>query len=132
MTKQNTFSIVIPTYNRAEKLRSTISALLSQDYPDSKYEVIISDDGSTDTTPITGLVFSLSRSHPIKYIRNTHQGTVKTMNAGLKLAKNGIVVMMCDDQLPDRDFLKDCSEMIDSNPDISVWDGRIIISFRER
>ncbi|WP_295127437.1 glycosyltransferase [uncultured Chitinophaga sp.] len=42
------FSIVIPTYNRAEKLRQSLHALTLQTY--RAFEVLVCDDGSTDHT----------------------------------------------------------------------------------
>lgn len=41
-------SIVIPVYNCAQSIATTIESLLIQDYPD--YEVVIVDGGSTDRT----------------------------------------------------------------------------------
>ena len=43
-------SIIIPTYNRAEKLRSCLEALSKQTQPASDFEVIVVVDGSTDDT----------------------------------------------------------------------------------
>jgi glycosyltransferase involved in cell wall biosynthesis len=42
------FSIIVPTHNRAQILRETLSTVLSQTYDD--FEVIVVDDGSTDNT----------------------------------------------------------------------------------
>ncbi len=42
------FSIVIPTYNRADFIGKTIESLLKQSY--SNFEIIVVDDGSTDAT----------------------------------------------------------------------------------
>ncbi len=41
-------SVVVPTYNRAYGLATCLGALMEQDY--RSYEVILSDDGSTDDT----------------------------------------------------------------------------------
>ena len=41
-------SVIIPTYNRAEFLRSAIESALKQTYTD--LEIIVSDDKSTDHT----------------------------------------------------------------------------------
>src|SRR6266545_511842 len=48
ITKPPFFSVVIPTYNRAEKLRRALESLLHQSYGD--FEVLVCDDGSTDGT----------------------------------------------------------------------------------
>ena len=41
-------SVVIPTYQRRDKLKVTLDSVLSQTY--ENYEVLIMDDGSTDGT----------------------------------------------------------------------------------
>ena len=47
-TKKPVFSVVIPTYNRAEKLLRGLESLNRQSYVD--FEVLVCDDGSTDDT----------------------------------------------------------------------------------
>lgn len=42
-------SIIIPTYNREQFIREAIKSVIDQDY-DGIIEIIISDDGSSDTT----------------------------------------------------------------------------------
>ena len=42
------FSIIMPTYNRAYCICNAIDSVLKQAYP--KFELIIVDDGSTDKT----------------------------------------------------------------------------------
>ena len=43
-------SVVIPTYNRAELLRRTLDSLSAQDLPRAAFEVLVVDDGSSDST----------------------------------------------------------------------------------
>ena len=45
-------SVVIPTYNRAAKLRRALRSLAAQSAAPDTYEVVVVDDGSTDTTSI--------------------------------------------------------------------------------
>jgi len=42
------FSVVVPTYNRADLITKTLQSLLCQQY--TNYEIIVVDDGSTDNT----------------------------------------------------------------------------------
>ena len=41
------FSIIVAAYNVAEYLEECVESLVSQNFPDSEYEVLIVDDGST-------------------------------------------------------------------------------------
>lgn len=59
------FSIVIPTYNRCEFLKATIAITLKQTFKD--FELIISDNASTDETPQVVKSFKDKR---IRYYRN--------------------------------------------------------------
>ncbi|GAA3126516.1 SgcJ/EcaC family oxidoreductase [Streptosporangium carneum] len=43
-------SVVIPTYNRGEQLRRALEQLTLQRLPGDEFEVVVSDDGSSDTT----------------------------------------------------------------------------------
>jgi glycosyltransferase involved in cell wall biosynthesis len=48
MIRQPVFSVIIPTYNRAARIKIALESLSRQTFAD--FEVIISDDGSTDNT----------------------------------------------------------------------------------
>lgn len=117
MTKQETFSIVMPTYNRREKLTQLLAMLLMQEYPKSHYEIIVSDDGSTE--PKIRFI-----NKKIIYIENQHRGVIKTVNAGLRKAKNNIVIMICDDILPDSHFLQEFNLWFNLHPNTSAITAR--------
>lgn len=65
-----TFSVIIPTYNRKEPLRKTLASVAAQTY--RSFEVIISDDGSTDGTQ--DVVESFRECFPLTYIWNPNWG----------------------------------------------------------
>ena len=48
MNNKSLFSVIIPTYNRANDLKRCLTSLVSQTY--KNFEVIVCDNASTDNT----------------------------------------------------------------------------------
>lgn len=67
--KQPLLSICIPTYNRAEYLEGALKNIVTDSAFDSRVEVIISDNASTDNTQEVGKKYSNTYSN-ISYFRN--------------------------------------------------------------
>jgi glycosyltransferase involved in cell wall biosynthesis len=109
------FSIVIPTYNRADFLPKTLASLLSQTYP--HFEIIIVDDGSTDNTEIA--VQSLL-SDKVTYHRKSNAERAAARNFGAKLAKGEYVNFFDSDDLAYPDHLQTARAFINkhSQPEI--------------
>jgi len=94
------FSIVIPNWNGQKLLEKNLPAVLST----GAQEVIIIDNGSTDNS--LQLIDSL-KSPKIKVIKNQKNlGFAKAANQGVSAAKNEIVVLLNNDVVPEKDFLK--------------------------
>ncbi len=81
------FSIIVAAYNVAEYLEECIESLVSQNFPDSEYEVLIVDDGSTDGR--TGMICDQLTSE-FEVVRTIHQengGLSSARNTGIKYSK---------------------------------------------
>ncbi len=92
-------SVVIASYNGDRTLKACLDSLESLNYPD--YEVVLVDDGSTDTTK---QIAALHRS--VKYIRHeTNAGLSIARNTGIEAAKGEIVAFTDSDCRADRDWL---------------------------
>jgi glycosyltransferase involved in cell wall biosynthesis len=79
------FSVIIPTYNRAVKLKKNLESLLNQTYKD--FEVIVSDDGSTDNT-VNIVEDARNKGLTIHYIYNPNWGgPAKPRNIGINSAQ---------------------------------------------
>ncbi|AFH50181.1 Glycosyltransferase [Ignavibacterium album JCM 16511] len=87
------FSIIIPTYNRSELLIETINSVLNQTFKD--YEVIVVNDGSTDSTKeiLDGY------GDKIKAIHKENSGAEKSRNAGAEIAKGEYFCFFDSDDL---------------------------------
>ncbi len=75
-------SIVLPTYNQADMLRGAIISILSQTC--HEFELIIVDDGSTDTTP--QLLQSI-RDPRVRVIKQENKRLPSALNAGIQAAR---------------------------------------------
>jgi len=85
-------TIIIPTHNRAESLRDNIMSLLNSDYA---FELLVVDDGSIDETE--KVVKSLEDPR-ITYCKHSFKcGYAKSMNEGIRKAKNSHIVLCEDD-----------------------------------
>ncbi|MFZ2202362.1 MAG: glycosyltransferase family 2 protein, partial [Microgenomates group bacterium] len=86
-------SIIIPNYNEKENLEAgaldQVAGYLAN--VSFAWEVIISDDGSTDGS--RDLVDYFSKKHKdFRLLKNPHGGKAAAINAGIKAAKGEIVL----------------------------------------
>lgn len=86
------FSIIIPTYNRADKLDIPIKSLLNQQF--KNWELIIIDDGSTDDTNILIQAYSSNKIH---YFYQQHQGRSAARNLGISKARGTYICFQDSD-----------------------------------
>jgi len=77
------YSIVIPAFNEADKITSTLTKVIGfMKSFSQQYEIIVVDDGSSDDT--TALVEEYSKTNPeVKLIKNPHKGKGPTLWKGV-------------------------------------------------
>ena len=89
-TKSITVSVVIPTFNREERLPAAIRSVLNQSLPPS--EIIVIDDGSTDATA------DCIKSFPeVRYIHQENQGVSQARNHGIRTAEHEWIAFLDSD-----------------------------------
>lgn len=97
------FSIVIPTYNRPERLANCLNAIAKTDYPSDRFEVILVDDGSK--TPLDSVVTPLQDKITVKLFRQVNAGPAAARNRGASEAKGEFLAFTDDDCQPLPDWL---------------------------
>lgn len=83
-------SLIVPAYNEEGTILKTITSLLAADYPASKKEIIVVNDGSKDRT--AQVVRSFIKKHPsVHLVDKKNGGKASAVNAGLRVAKGELV-----------------------------------------
>jgi cellulose synthase/poly-beta-1,6-N-acetylglucosamine synthase-like glycosyltransferase len=96
-------SVIVPTHNRGEVLRENIESVLDQTYAD--YEVIYSDDASTDTTPEILNEYALACPDRMRSIRVEYGAPGPTRNAAARMARGKLLLFTDDDVCVPRDWV---------------------------
>ena len=93
-------SIIVPVFNAEQYLDAALSSILDQAM--SSYEVILVDDGSTDSSPLICDRYSATDPR-FRTIHKSNGGVSSARNTGLNLAKGEYVMFVDSDDalLPD-------------------------------
>jgi GT2 family glycosyltransferase len=119
-------SVVVPTHNRADKLRVCLEGVLTQDYPRERYEVIIADDGSSDATQELVGRFAGRAGHPrVRLVRGPHRGPSAARNAGIAAAAGDPLVIIDDDTDVPPTWLRALVDGIGRHPEAQAFGGPI-------
>lgn len=114
-------SIVIPTYNRSDVLiNKTLPAFGNQAFDKNDYEIIVIDDGSTDTT-LRDLNTYASQNSNVRVYSQQNAGPAKARNLGIKASQGEIVIIVGDDTYPPNpDYIVLHYEYHRDNPQMNV------------
>jgi glycosyltransferase involved in cell wall biosynthesis len=89
-------SVVIPSYNRAYCITTTVDSTLAQTH--QQLEILIVDDGSSDGT--RELIEERYRHEPrVRYIHQANAGVSAARNHGLRLARGQFVALLDSDDI---------------------------------
>ena len=122
-------SILIPAHNEEKVIGNTIEAMLRLHYPADKLEIIVINDGSTDSTG------DIIRSHGAVDTRvvlfdvptgQGGKGKSRALNLGLKRAQSDIIAIYDADNTPDPNALRYLVAQLVSTPEL----GAVIGKFR--
>jgi GT2 family glycosyltransferase len=108
-------SVIIPTYNRAHRLRTCLASVCS-DVQSASQEVIVVDDGSKDSTAEVVQAFG----NAVRYVYQQNRGPSAARNTGLREARGRYIAFFDSDDrmiLPPRMRVL---EFLDQHPEVGV------------
>ena len=117
-------SVVICTHNRAEYLRKSLRSVVQQSFPKDKYEILVIDNASTDTTKEI-IELESEKSNKIKYIYEPILGLSQARNTGWLYSNGDYVAYLDDDAIPDKYWLVNIYEFIKDYPNANVVGGAV-------
>jgi glucosyl-dolichyl phosphate glucuronosyltransferase len=124
------FSIIIPTYNRADELRETIRSIAKLQVA-GPWELLVVDNKSPDHT--RQVVEEETASFParLQYLYEPEQGRYAALNAGIRAAAGKIIATTDDDARVEADWLSKARAGLDAigcdyvgGKVLPIWKGR--------
>jgi glycosyltransferase involved in cell wall biosynthesis len=116
-------SVCIPAYNHAQYVGECIDSVLAQSFQD--FEVVITDDASTDST---AEVVSRFRDPRIRLFRNSrNQGPAVTANRNMRAARGELIAFLPSDEAFVPGKLEAQVRFLDSHPAVAAVFGHITV-----
>lgn len=126
-------SILVPAHDEALVVQRTVRSLLSFDYPDDKFEIIVINDNSSDDTEniLSDLAAEFPANHLIcistdKVVGGT--GKSNALNIGFSVTKGSVIAIYDADNTPEPKALRLLVENLIADPKA----GAVIGKFRTR
>lgn len=123
--KRCDISVVVSTYNRADRLPSALDALLAQT-GDVGYEVLVIDNNSTDDTRRVVADIARRAEGRVRYAFEPRQGLSHGRNTGISFSRAPIVAFTDDDVRAAPDWVLQLKRVFAEHPDIDYIGGLVL------
>lgn len=120
------FSIIIPNYNEEKYIRRCLESIFNQTINKLNYEVIVIDDGSTDSS------MDIIKEYNVKLLNSNRLGAGGARNKGIDVAKGKYIILLDgDDYLYENNVLEKLDKELD-NQDIVFVKYKQILGQEEK
>jgi glycosyltransferase involved in cell wall biosynthesis len=120
-------SVVVTTYNRADVLPRALQGLLRQDARGVRYEVVVVDNNSTDSTRQVVEACMAGGQGSVRYVFEARQGISHGRNAGILSSRAPIVAFTDDDVTVAPDWVATLKRSLDAHPEADCVGGRVLL-----
>lgn len=109
-------SVVMPILNERRYIKRSLSAVLDQDYPRDRFEVLVADGMSTDGT--REIIRGFQQEHPhLRLLDNPSERRPQALNLGTRSARGEIIVRVDGHCEIEPDYLRRCVRHLDEGVD---------------
>jgi cellulose synthase/poly-beta-1,6-N-acetylglucosamine synthase-like glycosyltransferase len=105
-TELPSVSVIIPAFNEERTIENTIKSILAADYPVKKFEIIVIDDGSKDSTYQIAKKFESKKNPVLSVFTKENGGKGTALNFGIKKAKGEFIFTMDADTYVNPESMK--------------------------
>ncbi|MBQ3006124.1 MAG: glycosyltransferase family 2 protein [Clostridia bacterium] len=113
------FSILVPVYNVEKYLEQCVESLLNQTYK-GEYEIILVDDGSTDSSGMLCDRYAENNPDKIKVVHKENGGLVSARQAGIEIAVGEYSLFVDSDDFVENNLLETIDRIISSNSETDI------------
>jgi|GEM_PF-1397606 len=117
-------SVIIPIYNTEKYLEKAIKSVV--DASISNMEIILINDGSTDSSGRIAKLFAKKYPELIRYIEQPNQGLGNVRNIGLREAKGKYITSVDSDDFISPNLYQDSEKYLLEDVDIVIYDWESI------
>ena len=120
-------SIIICTYNRDKYIYNVLKSIVENDFPASKYEIVLINNNSTDNTEQE--CFRFQKDFPeceFRYFLEKNQGLSYARNRGIKESQGDVFIYVDDDAVVNKEYLYSYYDFFEKNPEAMAAGGAII------
>jgi len=122
-------SVIMPAFNHDQFIGRAINSLLKQTFSD--WELIIVNDGSTDTT--YAVLHDFLKDERINYLQHqTNKGLGASINNALSIAKGNYISYLPSDDVIYKDHLQSLLNSLQQNPDAVLAFSSFIYNYNRK
>jgi glycosyltransferase involved in cell wall biosynthesis len=109
-------TVVLPVRNEAAHIERSLGALLRQDYPIDRLEILVLDGRSTDDTPrIVEAMIARGGRMPVRRLDNPGRIVPVAMNIALGVARGDVVIRVDGHTEVAPDYVQACVDSLQAN-----------------
>lgn len=105
-------SVVVPAYNEEAYLEHCLNALASQTYPAERYEVVVVDNASTDSTA------QIAAAWDARVITEPQKGVAQARQTGFLAARGSVIASTDADTTVSSDWVERIAGRFSTTPDL--------------